>query len=156
MEAVIRRALPNDGDQVRDIVFSGLRSYGLEPELDGLDADVLTFGRPSDDAVREFVALIDDRVVGSIALRPQAGGTAYLSKFYVAASARGRGIGRMLLQRAVEEAQRQGYGRIELETRSFFDAAVHLYESMGWTLIESAGTSACDRRYVLNLPREET
>lgn len=38
--AIIRRAEPEDGPAVRDFVFATLRSYGIEPDPEGLDADV--------------------------------------------------------------------------------------------------------------------
>ena len=46
--------------------------------------------------------------------------TAHLSKFFVDAGYRGRGIGRMLLQRVVDEAYALGYRRLDLETRSIY------------------------------------
>ena len=39
---------------------------------------------------------------------------------------------RAVLARAVEEARARGYRRIELETRTIYREAVHLYEATGW------------------------
>ncbi len=60
-------------------------------------------------------------------------GEAHLSKLFVAAEARGRGIGRALLAHAVAEARAFGMRRLDLETRSVFREAVGLYEATGWT-----------------------
>jgi GNAT superfamily N-acetyltransferase len=129
---MIRRALPADGPAVRDFVFATLRSYGIEPDPNDLDADVVAFGTAGDGPVAEFVAEVDGMAVGSVALSPRGDGVAWLSKLFVNAGYRGRGLGRALLARAVDEARRRGYRRIDLETRTVFLEAVHLYEATGW------------------------
>jgi GNAT superfamily N-acetyltransferase len=131
-EAIIRRATPEDGPRVREFVFATLRSYGIEPDPDGLDADVVAFGTAGDGPVAEFVAEVGGSVAGSVAISPRAEGTAWLSKLFVDAAYRGHGLGRKLLARAVDEARARGYRRIELETRTIFREAVHLYEATGW------------------------
>jgi putative acetyltransferase len=130
--AHIRRAVPDDGPSVREFVFATLRSYGIEPDPEGLDADVVAFGTAGDGPTAEFVAEVDGRAVGSVALSPRAEGVAWLSKLFVDAAHRGRGLGHALLTRAVEEARTRGYRRIDLETRTIFREAVGLYEATGW------------------------
>jgi GNAT superfamily N-acetyltransferase len=130
---VIRRAVPEDGPLVRGFVFATLRSYGIEPDPEGLDADIVAFGTAGDGPVAEFVAEVDGRPVGSVALSPRDEGVAWLSKLFVDAAFRGRGLGRALLARTVEEARARGYRRIDLETRTIFREAVQLYEATGWT-----------------------
>ena len=147
---VFRRATSADHDAVVALVFDTLRSYGIEPDPDGLDADVMRFGVHGDPAVGEFVAEFDDRVVGSVALRDRGDGTGHISKFFVAADVRGRGIGRELLARAVAEARRRNLRQLDLETRGQFEAAVHLYESTGWRRGPNPG-NVCDRSYILSL-----
>ena len=129
---VVRRAVPEDGPAVRDFVFATLRSYGIEPDPEGLDADVVAFGTAGDGPVAEFVAEVDGRAAGSVALSRRDAETAWLSKLFVDAQHRGHGLGRALLARAVAEARTRGYRRIELETRTIFREAVHLYEVTGW------------------------
>lgn len=148
----IRRAMPEDGPAVRAFVFATLRSYGIEPDPDGLDADVMAFGTHGDGPIDEFVAEVDALVVGSVAVSPADDGVGHLSKFFVDRDARGRGLGRLLLARAVEEARGRGYRRLLLETRTAFQEAVHLYEATGWRrgpdLPPGYGP---DRRYMLDL-----
>ncbi|MBI2760914.1 MAG: GNAT family N-acetyltransferase [Chloroflexi bacterium] len=129
---IIRSAAPDDGPAVRGFVFATLRSYGIEPDPEGLDADVTAFGTAGDGPVAEFVAEADGVAAGSVALSPHGADAAHLSKLFVDARFRGRGMGRALLARAVEEARARGYGRIDLETRTIFEEAVHLYEVTGW------------------------
>jgi putative acetyltransferase len=128
----IRRATPDDGPAVRTFVFATLRSYGIEPDPEGLDADVMAFGTHGDGPIDEFVAEVDGEVVGSVAVSPTEDRNGHLSRFFVDCAFRGRGLGRLLLTRVVEDARRRGYRRIELETRTAFQEAVHLYETTGW------------------------
>jgi GNAT superfamily N-acetyltransferase len=49
----------------------------------------------------------------------------------------GKGIGRRLTERCVEEARRSGEQIIALHTSEFQDAARHIYESMGFKVLRS-------------------
>jgi len=149
--AVIRHATPADGPAVRAFVFATLRAYGIEPEPEGLDADVMCFGQ-GDGGAAEFVAEIGGRAVGSVQLSSREDGRAHLSKFFVDAAVRGRGLGRLLLARAVAEARACGYRQVELETRTAYEAAVHLYEATGWQRgTDLPAGSGPDRTYMLDL-----
>jgi ribosomal protein S18 acetylase RimI-like enzyme len=58
---------------------------------------------------------------------------AYLEELYVAPALRGHGLGRTLLEAAMEESRRHGATRIELGTSEDDTAARALYESTGFT-----------------------
>ena len=58
---------------------------------------------------------------------------AYLEELYVVPEQRGRGLGRALLEAALEDARRAGAGHIELGTSVDDTAAIALYESTGFT-----------------------
>ena len=131
-EVLIRRATPADGAAVRQFVFATLRSYGIVPDPDGLDADVVAFGSASDASLLEWVADLAGVAVGSIVISPDGPGEGKLSKFFVDATYRGAGIGRKLLAHAVAEARARGYRLLRLETRTIYQEAVHLYEAAGW------------------------
>ena len=148
---IFRRAIPSDGSDVRRIVFDTLRAYDVEIEPETHDRDVMTFGEPKI-GVMEFVAELDGRVIGSVIVTPRADGTGLLTKFFVDARSRGRGVGRPLLEHAVTAARAAGMHRLELDTRSFFHEAVHLYESTGWRAIPGpTAAGKCDLFYALEL-----
>lgn len=116
-------------------MFATLRSYGIEPDLEGLDSDVVAFGTAGEGPALEFVAEVAGRVAGAVVVSPVDGAdarTAHLSKLFVDAAYRGQGLGRALLEHAVAEARSRDYGAITLETRAIFREAVRLYESNGW------------------------
>ena len=58
---------------------------------------------------------------------------AYLEELYVAPAKRGQGLGRALLEAAMEAARRQGAARIDVGTSEDDTAARALYESAGFT-----------------------
>jgi ribosomal protein S18 acetylase RimI-like enzyme len=58
---------------------------------------------------------------------------AYLEELYVVPDRRGRGLGRALLEAAMDEARARGAARIDLNTSVDDVAARALYESAGFT-----------------------
>ena len=65
---VIRRAVPDDSLEVRRFVFEITRSYGFEPDPEGVDADVMHYGESNDVSIQQWVAEVNGVVVGSLAL----------------------------------------------------------------------------------------
>lgn len=64
---------------------------------------------------------------------------AELKRMYVAPEARGRGVGRLLLERLEAEARALGYTAIVLETIDLMREAIRLYASSGYTPIPCFG-----------------
>jgi ribosomal protein S18 acetylase RimI-like enzyme len=58
---------------------------------------------------------------------------AYLEELYVAPAKRGEGLGRALLEAAMDEAREHGADHIDLGTAETDTAARGLYESLGFT-----------------------
>ncbi|MBB4266462.1 GNAT family N-acetyltransferase [Roseospira visakhapatnamensis] len=86
----------------------------------------------------------DGRVLGSISVDGAVSGTeaAHLRWFIIGDACRGTGLGRRLLDQAVAFCDRRGVARSYLTTFAGLDAARHLYESVGFTLVS---TSAVDQ-----------
>ena len=90
---------------------------------------------------RLYVALVDERVVGSIALRPMDDDRAELKRLYVLPEMRGCGIARALTQRVLDEAVDIGYRQVLLDTLPFLTEAISLYESIGFCRTEKYNDS---------------
>jgi DNA-binding MarR family transcriptional regulator/GNAT superfamily N-acetyltransferase len=77
-------------------------------------------------------------VAGSIFCMPSEGlpGSAQLRMLYVEHSARGLGIGRLLVEQCVAFARGAGYERMRLWTHSIQEAARNLYANAGFTIVE--------------------
>lgn len=79
-----------------------------------------------------FMVYADGKPVGCVALMPVGNGVYELSKMAVSPHLRGQGIGRRLLQYAIEQARGLGARSLFLGSSTKLPNAVHLYESMGF------------------------
>lgn len=87
-----------------------------------------------DPAISFFGARVDGVLVGVGALKHLDDGHAELKSMHTAAEARGRGIGRAMVDHIVAEARRRAYCRVSLETGSMraFAPARALYARAGF------------------------
>ncbi len=85
-----------------------------------------------------WVASVEEKLVGSIAIdgfhRNSKGG--HLRWFIVAPENQWQGIGKMLLEKAVEFCRKMKFNKVYLWTFSGLDPARHLYEKFGFRLCE--------------------
>ena len=77
---------------------------------------------------------LDDGPVAVGAIRRLSPGHGELKSMFVIDAARGKGLGRVLLERLIEVAQRRNMKRLSLETGAsdYFEAARRLYASHGF------------------------
>lgn len=89
-------------------------------------------------------------LLGSVALKDLEPGHLEIKTMRVTASARGLGLGRMLLDHGLAEARRSGATRVSLETGvvPVFDAARTLYAGAGFTQCAPFGAYRPDRHSV--------
>jgi ribosomal protein S18 acetylase RimI-like enzyme len=90
------------------------------------------------DLAPAFLLIENDAPVGFFVLAlgysPEHGGTdGFIDDLYLIPEARGRGLGRLALQCAVEEARKCGIRVVLLEVEAHNDRAYKLYTSMGFT-----------------------
>jgi len=78
-----------------------------------------------------WAAIQDGSLVGTVAAAPK-GDALYIRSMAVAPSARGRGIGKMLLARVESFAKANGFRRMFLSTTPFLQEAIRLYERFGF------------------------
>jgi putative acetyltransferase len=79
-----------------------------------------------------FVALQDEVVVGTCAVVPHGPGAFEVAKLAVAPTARGRGIGRQLIDACLGYARQRGARQAVLVSNSRLEAALRLYEQRGF------------------------
>ncbi len=103
----------------------------LKPyEVDQIDAPAY-IGNP-DRAI--FFAYVDGQLAGQIILRKNWNRFAWVEDIAVDAHFRRQGVGRALMQRAVEWAKSRGLPGIMLETQDIRVAACRFYERFGFEL----------------------
>ena len=84
-----------------------------------------------------WLAKIDGKPAGCVALRPLAEGIAELKRVFVRPGFRGHRLGRLLTETALARAREAGYKSVRLDTMPFMNEAVALYRSLGFQNIEA-------------------
>jgi len=133
----VRRATPGDADAVARLL------HDFQEEFDEPSPGVEALAERYADLIRNrdmTVLLAGDGPAGFAQIRyrpwvysagPQA--HSYLEELYVVPSLRGQGIGRALMEAALDTARNEGATHMELGTSENDDAARALYESVGFT-----------------------
>ena len=74
--------------------------------------------------------------------------TCELVKMYVSATARGKGLGKILLQKCIDEAKNNGFKKMYIETMPELTTAIEMYKKYGFNFIPyslgNSGHSGCD------------
>lgn len=98
-----------------------------------------------------YVAEENGIIIGGCGYYPTEGlpqGYVELVKFYVAAEARGKGVGKNLMLKTFEEAKNSGYTHMYLESFPSLTKAIEMYEYSGFKKIDhpmgNSGHFACN------------
>lgn len=86
-----------------------------------------------------FVATQAGKLLGGAGIFPSDGlpaGTCELVKMYLLPEARGLGLGKLLIERALEFARQAGYQKVYLETMPELSKAVSVYEKFGFRYLD--------------------
>jgi putative acetyltransferase len=79
----------------------------------------------------------EDSFGGCVAIRDKGDHIAELKRMYIKPQYQGKGIGKVLLDKALALSKALGYKKIRLDTLSEMTAAIHLYRSAGFYNIEA-------------------
>ncbi len=136
---VLRDPVPGDyGWVIHKHAALYATEYGWDQSFETLVAEIVfKLGRdfvPGRE--RCWIAEIDGEVVGSVFVVRLDDSCAKLRLLYVDPAARGLGLGRKLVDEAIRFARAAGYKRMVLWTNDILVAARHIYEAIGFTLIE--------------------
>jgi ribosomal protein S18 acetylase RimI-like enzyme len=136
-DTAIRRATPGDAEAVARLL------HDFQGEFDEPSPGIEALEERYADLIRNrdmTVLLAGDGPTGFAQIRyrpwvysagPQA--HSYLEELYVVPSLRGQGIGRALMEAAMDTARNEGATHMELGTSETDTAARALYESVGFT-----------------------
>lgn len=129
-------------------------------EEHGVDKPGTVYTDPTTDTLFElfqmhnstyFVVEMNGEIVGGCGIFPTKGlpeDCVELVKLYVLPIARGKGIGKQLMQKCSEYAASKGYKSVYLETMPELTKAIHLYEEVGFKLLNhplgDSGHFACN------------
>ncbi len=105
-----------------------------------------------------WIALDGEVIIGGCGIYPTPAlpkGCVELVKFYLAAEYRGKGIGRLLMEKSIVSAREMGYRQIYLESMPELGKAISMYEKAGFRSINhpmgNSGHFGCDIWMLLDL-----
>lgn len=116
-------------------VANYLQVQNYDDELEHLEEK---YGLPEG---RLYLALVEGKVAGCIALRRLGDGKGEVKRLYVRPAFRGNKIAHKLLLKIIEEAKSIGYQSLFLDTLPFLGEAIHLYQKFGFYEIEAYNNS---------------
>ncbi len=150
----IRPIEPNDNIDLAKVIRGALEEFGA-------NKPGTVYFDPTTDALFElfnntpgsfyYVALLNDVLVGGAGIFPTENlpnGTCELVKLYLHKDARGTGLGKQLLNKAMDWAKEFGYQQVYLESMPELSKAVSIYENVGFQRINqplgNSGHCGCD------------
>ena len=140
-----------DSKQIIDLVHSALIEYGLVPEPNGIDIDLVAV---EDSYKGGYFGVIEEgnSIVATYGLYPIDAETVEIRKMYAHPSSRGKGLGVWMVNHLIEIAKHNGYRIIELETASPLKEAIGLYKKLGFIEKDFENkTPRCDKSFYLNI-----
>lgn len=136
-DITIRRATPQDADAIARILAHAFAPFQPLYTPAAYRATVLT----AEDITRRlpegpvWLALLDSQPVGTVSALTTPDGL-YIRSMAVDPSARGRGLGLLLLTAAEDHAHATGLARAHLCTTPFLIPAIRLYQRCGYTRLQ--------------------
>ncbi|MHC5111066.1 MAG: GNAT family N-acetyltransferase [Planctomycetota bacterium] len=154
MSTTFRLAENADAGAIRALVHAVQAEFDLLNQHSDVDSDLTDIESHymSRGGWFEVIEDGDGVIVGSWGIQHKSTDVCELRKMFLLPQFRGNGMGRNMLQRAIDRARASGYRRIELETATVLERAIRLYLQHGFVEITAnSGPSACDRAFVLEL-----
>ena len=152
-EIQIRNIEPVDNVAIASVIRNALAEFGA-------NKPGTVFFDPTTDHLFElfqqagsvyYIAEIDGTIVGGCGIFPTEGlpeKTCELVKLYLDKAARGTGLGKALLLKAMDWAKANGYDQVYLESMPELSKAVSIYENVGFEKLNKAlgksGHDGCD------------
>ena len=150
---LLRLATNSDVEAIKTLVFQVLAEFGLKPDSSSTDRDIDNIEKHYTHRNGLFYVIEDNQqVIATMGVYQLEASICELRKMYLLPDYRGTGIGKRLLELAIDKAKQLGYQRMELETASPLKTAVALYQSYGFKEFNPKHlASRCDRAFYLDL-----
>jgi putative acetyltransferase len=149
-----RSATNKDRERVAELIFGVLAEFDLKPDPEATDADLADIEASyiNRGGVFDLIEDPQENLVGTFGLYLLNESTCELRKMYLVPSARGQGLGKYVLRKAVERAKEMGFKEMVLETSSKLVAAIQLYRQFGFQPIQIKHvTPRADQSYGIKL-----
>lgn len=153
MNLTIRTIQPSDNPHLAVIIRNALAEFGAnkpgtvfyDPTTDNL---FTLFQQPGS---IYYVAESENTIIGGAGIFPSNGlppGTCELVKLYLSPASRGKGLGKLLIEKCLEFATENDYQQVYIETMPELRKAVSVYEKFGFNYLNgplgNTGHFGCD------------
>jgi putative acetyltransferase len=152
-DILIRKIESKDNNELASIIRSSLAEFGANKP------GTVFFDNTTDHLYEMFqepgsiyyVAEKDGEILGGAGIYPSTGlpaDTCELVKMYLQPAARGKGLGKLLIDKSLEFAEHYGYLQVYIETMPELRKAVSVYEKFGFEYLDgplgNTGHFGCD------------
>jgi putative acetyltransferase len=153
MSVSFRKIEKRDNEIIAGVIRKVFREFHIDKPgtvyFDPTTDDLYTLFRTPGSVY--WIAEDNGEIIGGCGIFPTPGlpeGCAELVKFYLSAESRGKGTGRLLMEKAMDSAREMGYTSIYLESMPELSKAISLYERAGFRFIPAqmgcSGHFGCD------------
>jgi putative acetyltransferase len=159
---IIRNIEEKDNRQLAIVVRNTLAEFGAnKPGTVFFDDTTDNLYQVFNDRLRSvyYVVTKDDKVLGGGGIYPTdglPGDTCELVKMYLLPEARGRGLGKLLIEKCLQFAKSAGYKNVYLETMPELKNALKVYEKLGFQYLDkpmgNSGHFGCDLWMMAPIP----
>jgi GNAT superfamily N-acetyltransferase len=131
---LIQALSPEHIEQARKLFLEYADSLGFSLSFQGFDEELKNLpGAYAPPTGRLLLARHQGQAAGCVALRPLDRQVCEMKRLYVRSAYRGKGVGRVLVDRIIGEARTIGYERMRLDTiESSMQDAIALYRRRGF------------------------
>lgn len=130
---LLQATTPREWDEAQRLVREYAASLNVDLAFQNFDHELQHFTTEYAAPSGAFILAEDaGRYVACIGLRQFSEGIGEIKRLYVAPAARGRGLGRLLVERIIADARGIGYGSLLLDTLPFMKEAQSLYLALGF------------------------
>jgi GNAT superfamily N-acetyltransferase len=135
-QAVTSQELAQVGQLFRQYYAWLAEEHGIDMSYQGVEAELASLpGYYAEPRGRLLLVLEAEGAAGCGAFRPINEKICEFKRMYVKPEFRGKGMGRAIAVRLLEEARNSGYEIARLDTASFLKEAQALYQSLGFKVI---------------------
>ncbi|WP_298298143.1 GNAT family N-acetyltransferase [Hydrotalea sp.] len=153
-DIVIRLIEPKDNVALAKIIRTALKEFNANKPgtvyFDETTDHLFELFAANKEAVY-FVAVCNGNILGGAGIYPTEGlpdGVCELVKMYLHKTARGKGLGRLLIDTCLQKAKQMGYRQVYLETMPELNKAVTVYEKFGFRYLNApmgaSGHTGCN------------
>lgn len=133
MLQIILAESPPHLEAIRELFIEYAASLGIDLSFQNFEQELAELpGEYAPPAGRLLLALVDDQIAGCVALRKINDEISEMKRLYVRSAFRGQAIGQALAMAIIAEARKIGFRRMRLDTLPSMQAAMKLYESLGF------------------------